>query len=1447
MQIPINNTLRLQSPYLFCQAVGSDGTDGTQNGVHVRWDLMRELGYNHIPKGNLASTSAGFNKSDDFVSLYKAQFFTEEFVLIDFSNIDWNSVEYLPEGEGIRYTTATSGSQAPVVIRISFSDKAQYSAIMEAGLDPSDPIQDFLSKYTAIIEFEVENKLVFNYEAIFSSPGGTGDAVVETVSIFDRVNNKDRVVMKRQLSDVNTLLAEGISTTAENIKTVRLLQTGMPVPQEVKFFTYEDQFAALQDMQSWSFVGDFSLSLTDNEVFTRFQGSTYSGGSLVLNWPKYDATSGVLLNPDNYADRWTHIDDGLKLMVQDFINLSDTDPRANTNFPSEDGITNGLSISLLDMLKLAALDYHAARMLGLGHLDEINEAWYIYAAVYTTSPSLPGIGIDNDHVFMTLPANFADQRLPVAPELHAPQYGLYVTTDENEPPQLISDVNGYSYYENIRFINLHKTNINAPQPVQDTIPEDYFDASTVTQPASFGIKYKASNEGSWRVPELLYDDEYNNLDNNPEPVTTPERDTNPLYTHKETEQGVHEYAIYSVNWFSRASGLSNSAVTNNTSFPTRSSLLPPVNAGVQYIQEEDPLIFTTQNEQAALAAANNANPNGDNYKTRVSFDWNDLHHNAYQLANKIEFFFRDSPIKKVEGQVKSVSAVSETTSLVVTRPFVMTSVNPAVTITPAISPGDVSKFIGSLFNTPEGQFEILSISQPTVLGDGPSFVVKNLVATELMQAGQDEPFIAVPVYTRPKADDVFFTFENVSNSNQWVKLTKTLDLVNFSNTTETIHEDDGSTRVAQVNGINGNATIQEILDANGPTGGYTVQFNSGVNLNPHPDSSVSWVKGSARFVIDSTPNKKKRLAVVSIQQTSPITIVVYDPDYYTTASERIRTGTNQPVNFHPGYKIYLSPEAGVFDKTKTMPAGTANNKKTFIALRSVDTTKSATSALTQPIVLVARNIQKPVMPEAILSPAFATRPDFYKKSSYTLDIQLNISNRVPYGVVVYRASEMSILQALYKTETLDQVLKDLAGLEQNDPYYFNRWKSLVEVETDPADNNQFKLFGTYRFPNPDNNATDVFVNASTVIHPFPLQAGQTIFSQKAIIRQVIEDIFSLLTETPIIFAYLKTGYQTSAEPAKTRDLVGRLLAPTDPSFNPFPMATRFPAVNPNTVRFTDYTLDGNARNIYFYFAREVAVDTKLSERTPVVGPVVLIDAAPAEKPVIEKIVTKEENSLTEENTSVIFHLGPYISPEKIRQLQLFRTTDFSNAASVRTMQLANTFEVSDIIEDTFVGDEFLPYGQPLYYRIVALREIINEAGEIEMIPSEPSDVALTNIIDVQNPPAPEITATVGSTQTNGSGQVTALLNVALQWPQSVFNATYHLYRMSTRGTWEKLWSKKTNATQITFPENGDFVTWPQTANLPKLDADGSVIYHRFKVAVENASGLFNVEDIELVI
>lgn len=1450
--IPVINSY-IQSPYLYCQAVGSQHPDQTKSGVHLRWDLLKELGNAHIPKGNMAGRPTGFNKPNDFVTIYRSLYnsWKPNYIEVDFNNIDKTKVAYLHNNEGISYNLTTAlGRNVNILVR--FLNRAKFKQILDQGLDPKNPnpVQDFLNRYNGIIEVEVENSLMYEYRIDFTN-GNFGDALFETVFTKDRFDTQSNQVVKREERRGPDLTSSGVKTQGENIKYFRVQQNGMPAPSTLTIFTYEDLFAETQANGNWDYVGSFGLSDDDTTVYSQFQGSSYTpGNSLELQWPKYN--DGVMLVADNYKDRWENGTDGLKTTIQQFIQLSDTDPRANTNLPSDAGDPNGLTVSLLDMLKLVGLDYHGARMMGLGHIDTYpNYEYflpYVYAAVYTTGPSLPNVGANADHVFLTLPTATIDSRLPVAPRLEGIFYGLYVSTDDSGTSQLLSDEHGYSFYDDTRFVNLNKTNQLSPQPVLNYIPHaNEFDATQITQPVSFGIEYKEAHESTWRAPEILQDDVYFGSDGLAETVTTPEREANPLYTHREKEAGVHQYGVYSVNWFSRVSPVSNTQQTDTTAFPKRNTLLPPSNFTVQYIQEEDPRVFTTAAEQAILEGLNTANPTIDNYKTRLTFDWDNFHNNAYQYANKVEFFFRDTPIKKVEGQIKAISIGNDDSECIVsTRPFRIASIVPYQTISPNITPGEESRFVGSLLNTQEGQFTILGITQPTVAGEGPVFRLRRLVSNQLLQANASDPFITVPTYTGPNPNDVFFIFENINAANGWSQLAKTVDLVQFSTAQETVTEEDGSDHLERVGGINETAQITEILDAGNPTGGYTITFNS-YNLLPHSDTDITWIKGSVRLAWNSAPLKKKKLPVVSLQQTAHLTLVVFDPDYMNVPAERILTGS-QTVNYHPGYKLYLNPQSGVFEKSNTMPAVNENNKKTYLAARSVDTSYSNHSPLTPPAVLVARNILKPVAPQSLVGPLFATRPDFYGKSTYTIDVQLNTAgSRVPYGLQVYRANEMSILQALYLPATVKQVMTNLEAIATNDPEKHIRWKSLLDVETDPNDGNQFRPWGAYRFPNPDNNNTLYYTNADTTTTPFPLQSGQTLVSQRVVIKKVLENVFTPLAETPVIFSYLKSGYQTSSEQPVTKSIIGKWLDPTDATFNPFPMAVKFPAASPNTVRFTDYTLSGNAKNIYFYFAKEIAIDGKLSDRTSIFGPVLLVNATPAEKPVVRKITTQEASPLLNLKPSVRFDVAEYISSEDIKQYQVFRSYNVAEAATVRTMQLATTANVADTVEDKFDGLVYPPFGQPLFYRVVALREIMNEAGNVEMIPSQPSEMILSNVIDVINPEAPELEYSNLGISAGPNGEINALLNVSISWLQSVYNGTYYLYKMNSKENWELLTKIKTNDSQTTFPVNGDFTNYPQMETLLKIDDDGNTIYHRFKVSVENASGLFNLEDKELII
>src|SRR5207244_1377926 len=125
-------------------------------------------------------------------------------------------------------------------------------------------------------------------------------------------------------------------------------------------------------------------------------------------------------------------------------------------------------------------------------------------------------------------------------------------------------------------------------------------------------------------------------------------------------------------------------------------------------------------------------------------------------------------------------------------------------------------------------------------------------------------------------------------------------------------------------------------------------------------------------------------------------------------------------------------------------------------------------------------------------------------------------------------------------------------------------------------------------------------------------------------------------------------------------------------------------------------------------------------------------------------------------------------------------------------------------------------------------------------PSKPSKLLLTMVPDTTNPEAPEITFTSNEL----SGDPATLSGVVLSWPANAYNCTYRLQKMNSVGNWVTIFTMKTNDDIIVNLAATDL----GTDTLLKANAESdSTIYHRFKVEVENCSGLFNLEDKILII
>lgn len=304
-----------------------------------------------------------------------------------------------------------------------------------------------------------------------------------------------------------------------------------------------------------------------------------------------------------------------------------------------------------------------------------------------------------------------------------------------------------------------------------------------------------------------------------------------------------------------------------------------------------------------------------------------------------------------------------------------------------------------------------------------------------------------------------------------------------------------------------------------------------------------------------------------------------------------------------------------------------------------------------------------------------------------------------------------------------------------------------------------------------------------------------------------------------------------------RDSAGNVLLPGDADYDPWPMAVRMPNGH---VRFTDSTLDGAATNRYFYFGIELSNRMTRSERGPIAGPITLVNSAPPAAPGIRDIIVRTANPVRNQRAAVIFTLNPYLPADTIVAFRIYRALDASLAQNVRDMHLAKTVAAGEDILDDFADLPMPPFGDPLYYRIVALRRFVDENGHEELAPSFRSPVRQLQLVDDVIPPAPEISYPFSQPQPSPDIHLT---NVTLTWPRTAWNPRYHVYKMNKLGNWVKVHTLTTNAETMTL----DLALTTLATNALSKKLDGRPLYHRFKVVTENSSGLLSREERALLI
>jgi|GEM_PF-1052876 len=1544
----------IQSDYLYLQAAGSSGDagDGSAAGVHLRWTLAQNLGRNHIPKGNLATPNGaypapgGFNQPDDFVRIYRTPYTDRYPVTLDLIAEDpvriytlGDAVVWVYTFDGRRSDFLAADPDFPDASRTSIALRFMQGTLYDAasnGLDvagsPSDRTT-FFDAYTGIMEMEPE-KPFFRFRMEVQQKSGQSDpeVLVEAISQLavsaDDAKAGPVITARRRLP--GTTGPHDLFAESARFARFRCDRCGL---RTMAVETCHDYYYAIDRRYGWRRIGRFALSVDDEEVLRRLEDAERF--LLHRRWPKYNdtpygpANDIEKVNVCNYRERWRAWEDGMadapypaadygctrhsrragdsiRDVVVQYLEGSTAD---NPNPPVRRGsIFSGditqIELGALDLLTVAAQDFHVARMLGLGYID-----WevpglvgspaqrYIYVAEYTTAAALEHgvVPAGTVHRYLSLPTNQQDHRLPVQPQFSTDpppiQLGLL---PYRQGTAEYTDGQGYTKYGDARYVRLYKAPIDFDRPLSLAAfdPGDFFQGAEFsradnTRPVFYGVRYYRQEGGGFHevLPQISNDlGEYAPpgyvpfTDTHPAPPKYPQGYPEPLgviepvggrafFVHhivkpqSEAEvpevEGIHNYGIYGINWFSRVSGVTRMADGDaiETKFPKRSTLLPPGNLRVQYITDENPRIFTSRDEQDDI----------DNLRgwTRVTFEWNQTQNIAYQRGKRVDFFFRDSPamIRGIITKTRFLPGnedelqvdVGYYTDYSVRRPEGGRRIYPAVP-----DAGYAGRFVGALFTTADSDerwiVSSIAVDPAPISIEDDRHAVLSFLLKRVARVGDD----SVKRYFDPKPKQYFICTENLNADGPWEPLPGCdIGIRHFpGDYIETDVDQNGNEVRLTAGGVYAPATVTLIPfdpDDPAPPGIYKVEFASDV-LPVYAESvgahvkKAGWYGGTARMSDQAGVRRNlqvTRMDMAGAENDNRTTIYLFDPETAGGGVE-LEQGPGVDVNFHPGYRAYISLTAAGIAASRIEPGGAELTRNTVIAAWSVDPDQPApsapdpyTSPLTPPAVHVARRIfalEKPELPTGAL---FATRPNIYGKSSYSFDTIFRTSGtagvREPYGMMFYRASQLDILRAFYAPGTIADILSSLPD-RAADEHFHERWSDLVNWVYDTAATPvQFRDYGDgYRFPVPDRSDYSVVVvdGEGNEAQLFPFDGALDLEEMTPYVTGALETVLLPLTERPVIYLSILSdpGLVTSPARPVLRDSDGQPLDPDDPLYDPSPMIRRRSGEEGTEIRCTDYTLDGATSDFYFYCTREIDVALKPGPLSGVLGPVRLIDAYAPEKPAVRKVEVDLGGRTDSGLPRVVIHVSPYLDADNIGQVKLYRTYDPAALHSTAAMDLVKTAPRTVGITDDFsVGA--LRYNEPIYYRVVACRAIINEQDEVEYIPSEPSDVVVANVVDARNPAAPVITPDPAQP----GGAPPAYASLTLTWLQTAYHGTYYFYRKDSYDNWvlEEI---------IPHPTDPNATMSRTYHDLPKEDGNGNEIFHQFKVVAENSAGLRSLVD-----
>ncbi len=1581
ISLDIFDNVSLQSPNFILNTAGSFGDDGSTEGVHLRWFFGGVLGDLHLPKGNYyMNENFIFNKPNDFVKIYRTPYVSVT------STLDFNNAPNVVNPSQYFWIYKINGK----MIYVYFKNTQNYDLALSL-FDPLTETLSFIKKYDdGLIEVISKKDLFFKttFEIIEANSGSS--IKTESLSVAENLQTSPKNTYSRKTYLFQDF--QDLELICENGRGIRYETTNCKI-SKIKFEFYSDFIDYANQNHLWTPLGKYSLSLNDNIVLKELEPvENLVNGT----WPRFN--DGETVNINNYIDKWNGnvegLDRNIKIVVSQFLELSTDINNPNPtgleefsfdfNFednldgtPAEESQDDITSIPLLEVLKFGSVDYHVARMLGLGTLDfdtnTLGHDKYIYISEYITYGNLnDGYGErELQHLSMSLPTSITDERLPMPISIDYIQPGIISENEDENNPVFMTDVDGYTHDGKYRYVSLMYSSLPDDQINKDFYWEsEEFNSDTFTFPTLAGVEYRKNPQINWDKPELSNDSNYKNLFQN----TIGTNETIPiviedgggvLYIHKQKDSGIHWYSSYGINIFSRAT-TSPIELNIETELKPSNYLKPPSNVNSLLIRDEEPLLLTSHEEQIRKSGLNSSS---DKTLVRLTFDYNAIHEisnyqvediysdvsdsdlesilisglpNPYYIdekeifADEVEIYFRNQVPNSVSGKIISILPDSSNIALyeITTAPYTQASTSNNTTLdilTPSIPLDKIDSFIGGRIINGSQSYIIQEIDLSNTHPKFKVFLSSESSSNITEESGSNTIFLN----NEPQIenDGLFFIAENMQNVFSWNNpyndnvllnphaLTVQIGIQNsnlWKLNREIIHsiDDYGEEQryLEKTRGFWQQATIEEVLEPvdyieepdgsltyiNGFNGLYKLTFD-GFTLPQHVQYSndtfsVEWFKGVVRLRTNSSfliNGERTNFDVIRVENIDAGDLIIYiqdnsHPGYLASQQEindydSVKIGS-QLINYYPSYKVYLYADSSInLTEEKTLPAFGDGVKYSIFGLRSHELSiNDYYSRFSIPSLMFAQEIAPPQKPQKPLGSKYATRPDFYGKSTYTIEVAFGEgqnSNYKPHGILALRSNDEAVLNAIYSPETVLEIKNELAILGGNDEIWLqDRWDNFFDFDNLRSIGiyNSFPPNEeiSYNFPIPDNNKfieeiidfikwhnlnNGVNTDISELISPLT-SLNQVIIPEESgvvsdvllmdFIEQTVKNTFVPLTEVPIIYQYIKPNinfpdsYEPSPKKQKVRDSNGYMLNPTSSEFEMAPMCKRISQAN-NKIKFTDFTIDGTSKNIYFYSVKEMNNQMQMGELSDIVGPIKLVNTNPPEAPEIKKVIPQLENRILGISPSIKFEINHYAKIQNVKKINLYRSFNRLDAQSIRTMELVKIIDLEseNIIDNNFWNfiDDFsdlneIRYGDPVYYRITVSRKVeYSEGGNlpvIEYAPSEPSKIIATLLVENYTPESPMLEYYSEPLGTNED----ELNYITLSFDKTVYNGKYHIYKMNNQGNWSKIYEIDSNDETIYIHLEE---TNLQSPNLTVLSEDGSKLYHHFKAIAENTAGMLS--------